>query len=279
MAKKTERQVSAHYTRGNLLDAIEHAIDKAGKTRKSITLDDLAAVDEFHIGGRQASEHFLDQLALASTHHLLDVGCGLGGAARFAAARYDVTVSGIDLTEEFVETGNTLCRWLGLDGKVTLRQASALAMPFEDHHFDGAYMMHVGMNIAEKETLVKEVFRVLRPGSCFGIYDVMQMDDGDLIFPVPWASTPEESYLSSPASYRHALETAGFAIQAERNRRDFALDFFKQMQARMAASGGPPPLGLHIVMGELAPTKIGNMLENIGQGRIAPVELIARKPA
>ena len=93
----TQHDVSTHYTHGNLTPAIRGGIEALGKTVDSITVDDLAPVDEFHIGGRVASEHFLDQLGFTTETHVLDIGCGLGGAARFVASRYQSGVDGIDL--------------------------------------------------------------------------------------------------------------------------------------------------------------------------------------
>lgn len=273
----TQQDISIHYTHGDLVAAIRSGVEKLGKAIDSVTVDDLAPVDEFHIGGRQASEHFLDQLDLMAGKHILDVGCGLGGPARFAASRYRCRVDGIDLTPEYVETGQVLCKWVGLADRISLRQGSALAMPFDDGVFDGAYMLHVGMNIEDKATLCKEVGRVLRPGALFGIYDVMKTGDGELSFPVPWATTAASSAVAKPGQYRDALQAAGFAVTAELNRRDFAIAFFDQLRARTMAAGGPPPLGLHVLMGGNAPDKIQNMIRNIADGSIAPVELIARK--
>ncbi len=150
-------------------------------------------------------------------------------------------------------------------------------MPFAERSFDGAYMLHVGMNIEDKEKLASEVARVLRPGSCFGIYDVMRTGPGDLTYPVPWATTADLSTVAEPERYRLALQKAGFTVIAERNRHDFALAFFKELQARTVAAGGPPALGLHLLMGKTTPEKVQNMVDNISNGRIAPVELIARK--
>jgi ubiquinone/menaquinone biosynthesis C-methylase UbiE len=273
----TQQDISTHYTHGDLVAAIQSGVEKLGKTIDTVTVDDLAPVDEFHVGGRQASVHFLDQLALSPEKHILDVGCGLGGPARFAASRYRCRVDGIDLTSEYVETGQAICKWVGLADRISLHQGSALSMPFADGTFDGAYMLHVGMNIEDKARLCKEVGRVLRPGALFGIYDVMKTGDGELTFPVPWATTATSSAVAEPAQYRNALQAAGFEVTTELNRRDFAVAFFDQLRAKTMAAGGPPPLGLHVLMGRNAPDKIQNMIQNIANGRIAPVELIARK--
>jgi SAM-dependent methyltransferase len=144
--------------------------------------------------------------------------------------------------------------------------------------FDGAYMLHVGMNIEDKEKLAGEVARVLRPGSVFGIYDVMRTGPGALAFPVPWATTADLSAVADGDRYKSALQKAEFNIITGRNRRDFALAFFADLRAKTAATGGPPPLGLHVLMSKNTPEKVHNMIDNISRGRIAPVELIARKP-
>lgn len=272
-----EQEISTHYTHGDLTAAIRSGIEKLGKTIDSVTVDDLAPVDEFHIGGRQASEHFLDQFGLTPDKHILDVGCGLGGPTRFVASRYGCRVDGIDLTPEYVETGTTICKWVGLDDRISLHRGSALSMPFADGSFDGAYMLHVGMNIEDKAGLCAEVGRVLRPGALFGIYDVMKTGDGEMIFPAPWATTAGSSALATPRQYRDALRAAGFLEMAELNRRDFAVTFFDQLRAKTTAAGGPPPLGLHVLMGRNAPDKIQNMIQSIAKGIIAPVELISRK--
>jgi hypothetical protein len=133
------------------------------------------------------------------------------------------------------------------------------------------------MNIDNKVKLCSEIARVLRPGAVFGIYDVMKTGEGELTFPVPWATTAQSSAVAEPAQYRSALEASGFALTAELNRRDFALAFFDELQAKTMAAGGPPPLGLHILMGRNAADKIRNMIANISTGLIAPVEMIARK--
>lgn len=272
-----DKSVSDHYLHGDLLNAIKATLPKLGKTTDTVTIEDLAPVDEFHIGGRAATDHLIDQMVFAEQNHVLDIGCGLGGAARHIANHYKCHVTGIDLTPEYIETGNVLSAWLSLDYSVTLKQGSALSMPFQDNQFDGAYMLHVGMNIDDKASLFSEIHRVLKSGSSFGIYDIMRQNNDALIYPVPWATESSTSMLATADEYKQALIKAGFKISEENNRRDFALAFFKQLRATTKANGGPPPLGLHTLMQGSAATKVKNMTSNIVNGCIAPVEIIAYK--
>ena len=269
--------VERHYTHGRLIRAITDGLAALGKTPETVAVDDLSPADEFHVGGRTATDDLMKQLHLADDLRVLDVGSGLGGAARFVASRYGCRVTGIDLTEEYVETARALSRWTKLDALLSFHHGSALEMPFADGEFDRAYMLHVGMNIPDKAALFSEVARVLRPGATLAVYDVMRVGDGALAFPVPWAATPDISALATPDAYKAALRASRLEIVSERARRDFAIEFFHTLRARMAGAGGPPPLGLHLVMGADSRLKIGNMMANIELDVIAPVELIARR--
>ncbi len=269
--------VSDHYTRGSLIVAIEQALSVLGKTTRTVTVDDLSPVDEFHIGGREASEHFIDQLAISEDDRVLDVGCGIGGVSRFVASRYGCRVTGVDLTPEFVETAKEMNGWVGLDERISVYRGNALEIPLRDGEYDVAMMLHVGMNIDDKRALFTEVARLLKERGRFGIYDVMRVGDGDIGYPVPWAATAELNAATTPQAYRQALEAAGFEVVSETSRAEFGVRYFDDLRDRIAAAGGPPTLGLHIVMGDRAADMVGNMVRALKSGVLAPVELIARK--
>jgi ubiquinone/menaquinone biosynthesis C-methylase UbiE len=271
----TEQIVAQHYTHGALEAVFLDGLRRSGKDPDRIDPDDLAPADEFHIGGRQATVEFADQLGLRPGLELLDIGSGVGGPARYFAHHRKCRVTGIDLTDEYVRVAAALSQRAGLAGSLNFVQGSALALPFPPASFDGAYMLHVGMNIADKATLFAQVKRALRPGGFFGVYDVMRIGAGDLAYPVPWARTAESSFVVAADDYRRLLRDAGFAVQRERERRAFAIEFFKKMQARVAESG-MPPLGLHIVMGEDFRDKVKNLMTNLENGLVAPVEMICR---
>jgi SAM-dependent methyltransferase len=271
-----EKTVSTHYTHGRLGEAILSALHGVAENPDTVTLADLAPVDEFHIGGRQTTVHFIGQLAFTTGMRVLDVGSGIGGTARYVAANHGCHVTGIDLTPEYCEVAEMLADKVGLSDKVSYQRGSVLAMPFDDDAFDGAYMLHVGMNIADKPALCREVHRVLKRGAVFGIYDILEGPaGGELTFPVPWSRIPDTSFLASIDELRGMLLEAGFGIEHDTNRTEFAVDFFRQL--RQQAGAGPPPLGLHILMGEDFPTKVANMVRNVEQGHCAPWEIICRR--
>jgi len=271
-------KVASHYHHGNLLESIESVLHNVGLTKQTVTIDDLAGVDEFHIGGRLASEHLISQLKLSTDEKVLDIGCGLGGATRYVADTYNSQVYGIDLTDEYIQTGNELNQWLNLDDQISLVQGSALDLPFEEATFDGSYMMHVGMNIEDKAKLFSEVFRVLRPESYFAIYDVMRQSAGELSFPVPWAASIETSFLSKAIDYINTLESQGFKVVAQSNRQSFALEFFEKLKQTTISKGKPQGLSLQTLMQDSTAIKIKNMISNIANDLIAPVEIIVYKP-
>jgi len=270
-----EQTVAQHYTHGSLEAAILDGLRRSGKDADRLDPDDLAPADEFHIGGRQATMEFADQLGLRPGMELLDIGSGIGGPARYFAHHRKCRVTGIDLTDEYVRVAGALSQRAGLAGNLKFVQGSALALPFPPGSFDVAYMLHVGMNIADKATLFGQVKRVLKPGGTFGVYDVMRIGSGDLAYPVPWARTAESSFVADAGDYRRLLRDAGFDVQKERERRAFAIEFFKKMQARVAESG-LPPLGLHIAMGADFPHMVRNLVANLENGLLAPIEMICR---
>jgi SAM-dependent methyltransferase len=147
------RNVAEHYANGSLEQAILGALSVAGKDVSRLAYTDLVPVDEFHIGGGEATIDLAQQLPFGPGFHLLDVGCGLGGASRYFAQERGCKVMGIDLTEDYVRVAGLLTARVGLGDRVSYRQGSALTLPFAPESFEGAYMLHVGMNIRDKAAL------------------------------------------------------------------------------------------------------------------------------
>jgi SAM-dependent methyltransferase len=209
MAEDLEVAVARHYGTSDLTDRILKAMAAAGIDATSVAPEQLAPVDEFHIGGRAATIHGVSKMGLTTADHVLDVGCGIGGATRYLASTVGCRVTGIDLTPAYIAAAEDLASRTGLADRVTYRVASALAMPFEDGTFDAAITLHVAMNIADRGGLYREVARVLKPGAVFCIYDVMKGHSAGLKFPVPWAESPATRRCSAMPGSRWGRSRTG----------------------------------------------------------------------
>ncbi|WP_256751048.1 class I SAM-dependent methyltransferase [Mesorhizobium sp. Mes31] len=274
-----EPGIARHYDISGLEERILAALADTGVDVAHLRAGDLEAADEFHIGGVAATKELADQMDLKPAAKLLDIGSGIGGPARFVANNAGAEVTGIDLTQSYVDIATSLSKRTGMAGKTRFVQGSALDMPFANDSFDAAIILHVGMNLPDKPRLMSETARVLKPGGIFAVYDVMRLKDGALSYPLPWASDETMSFVATPDDYRAAAAAVGFSVIAERQRGGFAIEFFATMRARMAAAqaeGRKPPPGVGLVMGENARTKIANLTAALEGGILAPVELILR---
>ena len=235
-----ELGVIHHYTCGDLKEIVLNWLTALGKNPYQPGTDDLAPIDELHSGGREATVAFAAAVELQRDQHLLDVGCGIGGPARFFATRSGCRVEGIDLTPEHIDVATDLTRRMQLDNRITFRVANALDLSWVSQPFDAAIMLHVGMNIQDKERLFRNVRVALKSGCTFGIYDIMRTASGAIAFPMPWAGTPATSFIEDLVTYRKHLQAAGFAIVREHNRRDFVLDYNRRVRVEYSKGGALP---------------------------------------
>lgn len=266
-------QVASHYASGgDLAGAIAESLRKAGKDIGALTTADLATVDEFHIRGRKATLEIGQMLALSAASHLLDIGSGLGGPARTLAETHGCHVTGIDLTQAFCDAATVLSGWVGLGDRVAFRQGDATSLPFADGQFDAAMTIHVAMNIARKDLMYAEAKRVLKLGARFVVYDVLQGEGGEVLYPVPWAREPSISHLATPDAMPALLTGAGFALLEVQDSTEASQDWFEAMAARMARTA--PAVTFQTFLGNDFPAMTRNQVRNLQERRIRTVSYL-----
>ncbi|WP_433917312.1 class I SAM-dependent methyltransferase [Streptomyces canus] len=277
--------VAGHYRQGDLRRKIDEALDRLYPGHTPLTTDDLHSVDEFHTGGHAATRELAKHLELSAPLRVLDVGSGLGGPARHLAQHAGADVTGVDLTEEYVDVARWLTDRVGLADRARFQQGDVTALPFPQASFDRAWMLHVGMNIEDKTRLFTEISRVLTDDGLFIVYDVMLLGDPTLVgYPLPWASEPQHSFLARPQEYRSLLRKAGFDIVAEHDHRSQAVQLLRDADDAHQRNSTPhhpagedtPPAPISVAMGTDASTKIAKALQNIEEGLLAPTEMICR---
>ena len=255
--------VRDHYRATGLTERLKAALAALGPEDQRLTPRQLDALDQFHTRGLAATAELAKLAGITADTSVLDVGSGVGGPARFLAATYGCRVTGVDLSEPFVDAARYLTERTGQSGQVSFKTASALELPFDDGRFDVVLLQHVAMNISDRAGLYREIRRVLKSGGKFASYDVV-LSSGEPHYPVPWARTPATSFLLTAAATREAIEPAGFHSLAWQDDTETA----KAWIAQLRASGPPPSPNLGVVMGPDFAQLAANLGRNLMEGRL-----------
>jgi ubiquinone/menaquinone biosynthesis C-methylase UbiE len=252
-----------HYGSDGLTARLARALEAIATDGEPLKPAQLAAIDQFHTRGLQATMELASLVSISPTDRVLDVGAGLGGPARYLAVTFGCCVHGVDLSPDFVDAAAYLTRRCGLAEKVSFAVGDALDLRCEDGAFDVVLLQHVAMNVADRAALYAGVRRALAPGGRFATFDIVERD-GPLHFPVPWARDPDGSCLLSEPDTRAALEATGFKVLHWRDDTPAARDWFAGLAT---AAPRPGALGLGLVMGSDFPALAGNLARNIAEGR------------
>jgi SAM-dependent methyltransferase len=261
-----QNQYSTGLSRGN----IEQALISAGKDLDQLEPADLGLLEDFHTMGRYATSQLVDLVGITRESAVLDAGSGIGGTARYVADHCGCTVTAVDLTDEYCETSRWLNRLVGLDDRISVRQADVTQLPFADGTFDVAISQHVQMNVDDKARLYSEARRVLVNGGRFALWDITSGESGELDYPLPWADDAARSHLATPDQLRALVESAGFAIEHWNDLTDQAAAFMQTLLAQPR-----DPLGLHAFVTDFK-RKVENLTQALADGRLRAIQAVVR---
>jgi sarcosine/dimethylglycine N-methyltransferase len=261
--------LEAHYSVRDIEARILAAIRAAGlDPQQRLSPEDLAALDHFHTGGLRASRELMELANIRAGELVLDIGAGLAGPARLLAATLGCRVECIELSADFCAGATLLNRLTGLADRIGVHRGSALEMPFPDHAFDVVWMQNVGMNIADKRGLYREIRRVLKPRGRFAFQEMAAGAVPTSYFPLPWATDPADSCLVSTAAMRSVLGECGFVEERFEDTSDDHL-------SRSTADAAPNPLTLGVYVDNLA-QKAGNARRSLQEGQVRLVRGLFR---
>ncbi|MEX1172742.1 MAG: methyltransferase domain-containing protein [Chloroflexota bacterium] len=206
--------IRSRWDRGGLAAAVSAAVLAMYPGRTSLTVDELAPLDQFHSGGMTFTRRLASIARIAPGSRVLDVGGGLGGPARTLAADLGCKVTVIDLAASYVEAGRMLTVLAGLRDRVTHVVGDALELPFDDAAFDVVWTQNSGMNIAAKEAMYTGFRRVLRQAGTLAMQEPVAGPCEPRVYPLMWASGPEHDHVRTEEALRTVVEANGFRVVA-----------------------------------------------------------------
>jgi sarcosine/dimethylglycine N-methyltransferase len=265
--------VEAHYSAHDIESRILAGLRAAGlNPDQRLTPEQLGPLDHFHTGGYKASRELQELAQIRAADRVLDIGAGLAGAARMLASSPGCRVDCIELTSDYCAGAKLLNRITGLDDRIEIHQASALALPFPDDSFDVVWMQNVGMNIADKRKLYVEVSRVLKPGGRFAFQEMTAGSEAATFhYPLPWATDPADNNLITAAAMHTVLGDCGLIVETFEDASDMILNSPPPVSVTPLMKGASAPvphpqLGLSVFVDNLA-QKATNARRSLQEGQ------------
>ncbi|KAK1765096.1 sterol 24-C-methyltransferase erg-4 [Phialemonium atrogriseum] len=125
-------------------------------------------------------EHYLAaQIGIKPGMKVLDVGCGVGGPAREIAKFTDAHITGLNNNDYQIDRATQYAVKEGLSKQLKFVKGDFMQMSFPDNSFDAVYAIEATVHAPKLEGVYGEIFRVLKPGGVFGVYEWLMTDNYD----------------------------------------------------------------------------------------------------
>ena len=233
-------------------------------------------------GGPAEVDLVLHELELGGKS-VLDIGCGAGGIdLHLIEAHQASRVTGIDIEPGLIERCRRLAASKGLEDRLEFLAVDPGPLPFEEGRFDVVFSKDAIIHIPDKEALVHDVYRVLRPGGWFVASDWLAGYEG-APSPAMQAYIEAEGLgfaLASGARYEAALIDAGFEDVALTDRNAWYREQTRKDRDRLVGllyDELVAKMGKAYVDREVEVWNRG--IEVTDSGELRPTHLRGRKPA
>ena len=192
------------------VERIQSELRELGKTGVKLTVEDLIPFDQFHPLSTAALDEAVKQLGISPSSHVLDIGAGVGGPARYLNHKYGCSVTGVELHPQMCSAAIELTQKTGLSEKVNFLQGDITSINLNGQTFDHWISIGVFLHIPDRYRLFSTCYSLLKPGGSGYIEDFFVRHPLTADQKKQLAETLACPYLPTREEYLAELAAAGF---------------------------------------------------------------------
>jgi len=157
---------------------IRKKLQQLGKEKGPLTVAELTSLghlDQYHYLETKACDEAISRLSINATHHVLDLGSGIGGPARYMAYHTQAKFTCIEVQADLNSMTKELTERVGLGQYITYLTGDISEISIPDDTFDAFVSFLVFLHIPHKKRLFSNCYKSLKPGSSFLIEDMIEL--------------------------------------------------------------------------------------------------------
>jgi SAM-dependent methyltransferase len=270
-----DRRIREHWAGRDNVRALIEGLAGGDPRLERPAVEDLAPRDQLHAGTLAATERFAAWAGIRAGERVLDLGSGLGGSARFLAARREVRVTALEPCAELHGAGVELTRRSGLSHLVEHVLGDAASFEAPADRFDVVWIQHVEMQVRDKAAFCRAAARCLAPGGRVVWHDWLAGPGGEPRWPVFWSADGSLSFCARKAGFEEHLRGAGLRLSRFEPIPDETVGWFEEGRLAVCAAltslraKSPPPTD-RICKIEHLVLELENAISNVREGRLIP---------
>lgn len=183
--------------------------------------------EQIHVGGEKETNILAEKAGIKKESIILDICSALGGPARHLAQKYGCKVIGLDATQKMIDEAIKRTKNKPISNLIEYKLGNALDLPFKSETFDVVWGQDAWCYITDKERLISESYRVLKPGGTIAFTDWLQVGDMNQQEWNDLNSFMAFPYIETLNGYEKILRDTGFKII---EKEDLSKDFTKHCQ-------------------------------------------------
>ena len=234
--------------------------------------------EQIHVGGEKETDILAEKAGIGNDISVLDICSALGGPARHLARKYGCKVTGLDATQKMVEEARVRTEKEKLDDLVAYRLGNGLDIPFKEGSFDVVWGQDAWCYITDKERLMREAYRVLKPKGVIAFTDWIQVGNMRADEWNKLNSFMAFPYMETLNGYVQLLKKTGFKVtEKEDLSEDFArhCHIYQEILRDKLKDGIVRQYGIE--MFEKADEGLGIWVKAADEGKAGRGRLIGRK--